>query len=386
MENPESLGSAEEISTPAEAITWVFDEEPGLRRRRRGKGFAYVDANQKPIDASTRRRIKALVIPPAWNDVWICPNPNGHIQATGRDLKGRKQYIYHPQFRQWREQQKFERILDFAEALPKLRRKVAEDLNDRRLSRTLVLATAVRVLDRTLMRIGNDEYAKQNQSYGLTTLLIDHIETAGQRVQFSFRAKSGKPFEAELNDRRVAAILRRLEGLPGQYLFQYLDESGEPQRITSEDVNAYIREASQGEFSAKDFRTWAATVLAVTSLLELEPASNPTATKKNIAQAIKKVAQRLGNTPAVCRASYVHPEVLDSYRDGSLSSLASKLELEEELKEPGLAASEKQVLRFLRSRARQAKPQSDQSLRISLTASLRTAVAGRSVKTVHLTP
>jgi DNA topoisomerase-1 len=377
MENLESLEAAEEISTPAEAITWAFDDEPGLRRQRRGKGFVYVDANQRPVDARTRRRIQALVIPPAWNDVWICPDPNGHIQATGRDLKGRKQYIYHPQFRQWREQQKFERILDFAEALPKLRRKVAEDLNDRRLSPTLVLATAVRILDRTLMRIGNDEYAKQNQSYGLTTLLTDHIETSGpQRVYFSFRAKSGKIFDAELDDRRVAAILRRLEGLPGQYLFQYLGEAGKPQRITSDDVNAYIREASKGAFSAKDFRTWAATVLAVISLLELEPATSPTATKKNVAQAIKKVAQRLGNTPAVCRASYVHPEVLESYRDGSLSSLASKLELEEELKEPGLSANEKQVLRFLRSRARQAKPQPDQSLRVSLTDSLRTAMAG----------
>jgi DNA topoisomerase I len=181
MEKVESLGKAEELFSPAEEIAWVFDEEPGLRRRRRGKVFVYLDANDNPVDVSTRRRIQALVIPPAWNDVWICPDPNGHIQATGRDLKGRKQYIYHPQFRQWREQQKFERILDFAEALPKIRRKVAEDLSDRRLSRTLVLATAVRVLDRTLMRIGNDEYARQNQSYGLTTpsLIISSWQADG---------------------------------------------------------------------------------------------------------------------------------------------------------------------------------------------------------------
>jgi DNA topoisomerase-1 len=222
------------------------------------------------------------------------------------------------------------------------------------------------------MRIGNDEYAKQNQSYGLTTLLLDHIELAGRRVHFSFRGKSGKIFDAELDDRRVAAILRRLEGLPGQCLFQYLDESEKPQRITSDDVNAYIRGTSQGGFSAKDFRTWAATVFAVISLLELEPASTPTTTKKNISRAIKNVAQRLGNTPAVCRASYVHPEILESYRDGSLSSLASKLEPEDELKDLGLSANERQVLRFLRSRAGQ-KLESDKPLGVSLTDSLESA-------------
>ena len=297
---------------------------------------------------------------------------HGHIQATGRDLKGRKQYIYHPEFRKWREQQKFERILDFAETLPSLRRKVAADLNDRRLSRRLVLARAVRVLDRTLMRIGNEEYAKQNQSYGLTTLSAEHIETGSRRVRFSFRAKSGKMFKAELADRRVVAVLRQLEGLPGQYLFQYLDEKAGAQRITSDDVNAYIREAAQGSFSAKDFRTWAATVLAVTCLLQLEPASSPTAVKKNIAQAIKSVSQRLGNTPAVCRASYVHPHVLESYRDGSLASLASKLE-EGEAEEPGLSAHEAEVLRFLRARivqSRQAEPAPSASLMSSLSASL----------------
>lgn len=366
MENLTGLSLTEEDCSQADTISWAFDDQPGIRRRRRGRGFAYVDEEGHPVDDSARRRIQKLVIPPAWSDVWICKDPNGHIQATGRDLKGRKQYIYHPRFRKWREQQKFERILDFAKALPNLRRKVSADLNDRRLSRRLVLATAVRVLDRTLMRIGNEEYARQNQSYGLTTLSAEHIETGSRRVRFSFRGKSGKIFNAELADRRVIAILRRLEGLPGQYLFQYLDEKGGAQRITSDDVNAYIREAAQGTFSAKDFRTWAATVLAVTCLLQLEPASSPTAVKKNIAHAIRSVSQRLGNTPAVCRTSYVHPEALESYRDGSLVSLASKLE-EGEAEEPGLSAHESEVLRFLRRRIIQSRKRAELSSSASLT-------------------
>jgi DNA topoisomerase-1 len=342
-----------ENCSAVEAISWAYDEQPGIRRQRRGKGFAYCDINGQPVDDGTRKRIKSLVIPPAWTDVWICRDPNGHIQATGRDRKGRKQYIYHARFREWREQQKFARILDFAEALPKLRRRVASDLADRGLSRKLVLATAIRILDRTLMRIGNDEYVKQNQSYGLTTLLTEHIETNGRRVRFSFRAKSGKLFDAELSDRRIAAILRRLEGLPGQHLFQYLDDQGEPQRITSDDVNAYIREASAGDFSAKDFRTWAATVLAVTSLLQLEPATSVKVARKNIAKAIKKVSQRLGNTAAVCRTSYVHPQVLEHYRDGSLTSLAHKMrEIEDEGSAAGLSVNEKEVLLFLKRSAR----------------------------------
>ena len=287
MEHSSAAGFSEETGTELKDITWANDEQPGIRRQRRGKGFTYFDALGERVDPTTLRRINSLVIPPAWTNVWICHDPKGHIQATGRDLRGRKQYVYHPRFRECREHQKFDRILHFAEALPKLRRKVASDLTDRRLSRCLVLATAVRVLDRTLMRIGNDEYARQNQSYGLTTLLNEHIEVGGRRIRFCFRAKSGKIFNAELSDRRVAAILRKLEGLPGQHLFQYLDDETDPQRITSDDVNAYIREATGGDFSAKDFRTWAATALAVISLLRLEPATSPTANKKNIARAIK---------------------------------------------------------------------------------------------------
>ena len=338
---------------PPDSINYAFDDEPGVTRRRAGKGFSYRDASGRAVDAKARRRIKRLVIPPAWTDVWICPDPNGHIQATGRDAKGRKQYIYHPEWRQWREETKFLHVLEFAAALPKLREAVAKDLARRNLSRSLVVATAIRVLDRTLMRVGNDEYARQNQSYGLTTLLTEHIESKGSRIRFSFCGKSGKTFEAELGDRRVRAVLRRLEGLPGQHLFQFVDEDGAPRRITSDDINTYIREASGGDFTAKDFRTWAATVLAALVLLQGEQASGATAAKRNITQAVKHVARRLGNTPAVCRSSYIHPGVLESYRDGSLAALAAKLEEIDEKDVEGLLANEKKVLAFLKRRARQ---------------------------------
>ena len=275
MENLAGRSLTEEDCSQADTISWAFDDQPGIRRRRRGRGFAYLDEDGRPVDDFARRRIQKLVIPPRLERRLDLQRSERPHPSHGERSQREEAIHHHPQFRKWREQQKFKRILDFAEALPNLRRKVSADLNDRRLSRRLVLATAVRVLDRTLMRIGNEEYAKQNQSYGLTTLLAEHIETGSRRVRFSFRAKSGKIFNAELADRRVVAILRRLEGLPGQYLFQYLDEKGEAQRITSDDVNAYIREAAQGNFSAKDFRTWAATVLAVTSLLQLEPASSP---------------------------------------------------------------------------------------------------------------
>jgi DNA topoisomerase-1 len=235
------------------------------------------------------------------------PGP-GWAHPGDRPRRPRPQAIHLPPgWREWRELTKFLHILDFAAALPRLRERVARDLSERTLSQTLVLATAVRVLDRTLMRVGNDEYARQNQSYGLTTLLDEHIESAGARVRFSFRGKHGKLFEAEFNDRRVAAVLRRLEGLPGQHLFQFVDAAGDPHRITSDDINAYIREATGGDFTAKDFRTWAATVLAVTELCQLEPATSETARKRGLAKAIRQVAARLGNTPAVCRSSYVHP-------------------------------------------------------------------------------
>jgi DNA topoisomerase-1 len=340
-------------------IQHSFDDEPGVRRRRTGRGFTYIDRRGRPVDAETRVRINGLVIPPAWREVWICPTADGHIQATGRDARGRKQYIYHPAWREWREQAKFQHILDFAAALPRLRLRVAKDLYDRKLSRDLVLATAIRVLDRTLMRVGNDEYARNNQSYGLTTLRDEHIESAGARVRFGFRGKHGKLFEAEFSDRRVAAILRRLEGLPGQHIFQFLDEAGRPHRIGSDDINRYIREATGGDFTAKDFRTWAATVLAAIELTRLGAAESDASRKRNVAKAIKVVAGRLGNTPAVCRSSYVHPEVIEGYLDGSLTRAFHPPGEEDEA---GVFAAERAVLRFLRGRlntpkAEQRRPQ-----------------------------
>jgi DNA topoisomerase-1 len=334
-------------------VKYAFDDEPGIRRRRAGRGFIYVDDKGRSVDRRTRRRITRLVIPPAWTEVWICADAKGHIQATGRDARGRKQYIYHSAWRQWRELSKFQHILDFAAALPKLRERVARDLGERTLDRRLVLAAAVRVLDRTLMRVGNDEYARHNQSYGLTTLLDEHIERAGTRLRFAFRGKHGKPFQAELSDRRVAAILRRLEGLPGQHVFQYLDETGEPHRIGSEDINDYIRESTGGDFTAKDFRTWAATVLAVVELSKLDPVASEAAKKKNIAKAIRQVAGRLGNTPAVCRSSYVHPEVPASYLDGSLPVEKALLRNTDDDTSNGLTAAERAVLRLLRRRMKE---------------------------------
>jgi DNA topoisomerase-1 len=331
-------------------LNYAFDDEPGLRRRRAGQGFVYLDRKGRAVDAKTRARIKRLVIPPAWTEVWICADPQGHIQATGRDARGRKQYIYHAGWRQWREQSKFRHILDFAAVLPKLRERVARDLNARKLGRTLVQAAAVRVLDRTLMRVGNDEYARQNQSYGLTTLLDEHIESAGTRVRFAFRGKHGKPFTAEFADRRVAGIIRRLEGIPGQHLFQFLDAAGAPHRITSDDINAYIRESTGGDFTTKDFRTWAATVLAVVALAGLAIATSETARKKSVATAIRQVAARLGNTPAVCRASYVHPEVVASYMDGSLPVESALFADPGDDNGAGLLRAERAVLRFLRRR------------------------------------
>ena len=360
---------------PPASISYAFDGDPGLSRRRVGKGFSYTDPSGRAVDAATRRRIHKLVIPPAWTDVWICPDGNGHIQATGRDAKGRKQYIYHPEWRQWREATKFQRILGFAAALPKLRETVARDLARRKLSRALVLATAVRVLDLTLMRVGNDEYARQNQSYGLTTLLTEHIERNGKRVRFAFRGKSGKTFKAELHDRRVTSVLRRLEGLPGQHLFQFVDEDGGPCRITSDDINAYIREASGGDFTAKDFRTWAASVIAVLLLLQQETATSETATKRATAQAVKAVARRLGNTPAVCRRSYIHPDVLESYRDGSLTNLAAKIEDIEDSDTAGLFANEKTVLGFLKRRAHQRLAADKEAAAPSLKDAMRLSVA-----------
>ena len=318
------LGQAEELADPAEAakaagLRYVSDTTPGIRRRRAGKGFSYVGSDGTPIRGPEQlRRIKGLVIPPAWTDVWICPSPRGHIQATGRDAKGRKQYRYHPRWRQVRDETKYERLMTFGQALPDIRQRVDKDLARPGLRREKVLATIIRLLESTLIRVGNEEYARENGSFGLTTMRNRHVDVDGPTVRFEFRGKGGKRHEVDVRDRRVARIVERCQDLPGQTLFQYLDEDGERQTIDSADVNEYLREIGGQDFTAKDFRTWAGTILAALALHELEAFDSETQAKQNVVRAIESVAERLGNTPAVCRKCYVHPAVVDAYLEGSM--------------------------------------------------------------------
>jgi len=299
-------------------LVYVTDRMPGIRRIRRGKNFAYQGPDGGWLrDAEERERIRRLAIPPAYRDVWICPLAHGHLQATGRDARGRKQYRYHPDFRGAREAGKFERMLAFGKALPRLRANVTRDLakhNGQHLSREAVLATLVRLLDTTLMRVGNDEYARANGSYGLTTLLNRHATVQGAVLRLRFRGKSGVVHDVAVEDPRVARIVRRCQALPGQELFQYEDEAGATRCVGSDDVNAYLREAGGEDFSAKDFRTWHASVLALALLSKpAEGGGRPTAR-----QVLDEVASRLGNTPAVCRKSYVHPKILELAESGIL--------------------------------------------------------------------
>jgi DNA topoisomerase-1 len=320
--------------TPLEAaraahLRYVDDSAPGLRRLRHGKGFRYLDASGRPLrDREQLERIRRLAIPPAWTDVWICPAPDGHIQATGRDARGRKQYRYHARFREVRDETKYDRMLSFAEALPRIREAADAALRRPELTRERVLAAVVRLLEVTLIRVGNEEYARQNGSYGLTTLREDHVEVEGSVIHFHFRGKSGIEHTIDVRDRRLARIVQRCLGLPGEVLFQYVGEDGELHSVESADVNAYIRELAGADFTAKDFRTWAGTVLAAYALRGIEPAASATALKRNIAAAIKRVARRLGNTPAVCRKCYVHPAIIKSYSDGLLASALPPLEVE----------------------------------------------------------
>ncbi len=300
-------------------LRYVSDERPGYTRRRAGKGFAYYDTRSDRItEPRTLYRIKALVIPPAWTEVWICPNPRGHIQVTGRDARGRKQYKYHPEWQEARDKEKFTRTLAFARALPAIRKAVARDIGGRKLDRRTVLATVVRLLEMTLIRVGNRSYARDNKSYGLTTFRNRHVEVHGTSAEFDFVGKSGKRHVVELTDRRATRIIKQLQELPGQELFQYLDEDGERRSVNSADVNKYLHEIAGEDFTAKDFRTWAGTVLAAWALSEFEKIDSQAVARRNITAAVKTVASRLGNTPAVCRSSYIHPEILNSYLDGSL--------------------------------------------------------------------
>ena len=333
-------------------LVYVSDEEPGIRRRKAGKGFSYAKPGGEAVkDPATLKRIRSLAIPPAYTDVWICTKPNGHIQATGRDAKGRKQYRYHPRFREVRESTKYEHMLDFARGLPAIRAKIAEHMALRGLPREKVLATVVHLLEATLIRVGNDDYAKQNKSYGLTTLRDQHVDIDGSELRFNFKGKSGKTWKLKVKDRRVAKIVRECQDLPGQELFQYVDEGGEQRDVTSADINAYLKEITGREVTAKDFRTWSGTVLAAWALQEFETFDSDAKAKKNVRAAIETVAARLGNTPTICRKCYVHPEVLSSYVEGSLL-LEVKEEIEEELRDDlaSLRPEEAAVLTLLEAR------------------------------------
>lgn len=303
----------------AAGLVYVSDAMPGIRRRRAGKAFRYVQSDGAPLrDEAALSRIKALGIPPAWTNVWICSLPEGHIQATGRDAKGRKQYRYHPRWREVRDETKYNRMLDFGRALPRIREQVERDLARRDLPRPKVLATVVRLLETTLIRVGNVEYARANRSFGLTTMRDRHVTVEGSELRFSFRGKSGKQHQVTINDRRLARIVKQCRDIPGYELFQYRDDDGQRQTIDSADVNAYLAEISGADFTAKDFRTWAGTVQATMALRDLGAAATKTAARKQVAEAIRRVAERLGNTPTICRACYVHPAVLNAYAAGTL--------------------------------------------------------------------
>ena len=339
-------------SAKAAGLRYLSDAKPGLKRLRRGKGFRYTTATGGAVrDEETLGRIKSLVIPPAWTDVWISPWQNGHLQATGRDVKGRKQSRYHPRWREVRDETKYERMSHFADALPTIRERVKHDLGLPGLPRKKVLATIVSLMEATLIRVGNEEYARENKSYGLTTMRNKHVEVEGSKITFTFQGKSRVHHTINLEDRRLAKIIKRCEEIPGYELFQYLDHEGEPHSIDSADVNEYLREISGEHFTAKDFRTWAGSVLACMTLKELGPYETVTQAKKNVVEAIKSVAERLGNTPSVCRKCYVHPAVLEAYLGGT-SVAEAKEQIEEEIEEhaTALKQEERALMDLLESR------------------------------------
>lgn len=303
-------------------LRYVTDGIAGIRRWRAGQGWVFRAPNGARVtDPRQRKRIKALAIPPAWTDVWICPHPDGHIQATARDARGRKQYRYHLAYREARDRSKFRRVLEFSEILPDIRERVERDLRARDLTRRQILATVVQLLDKTLIRVGNDEYARENRSFGLTTLRERHVRVEGTKLRFSFRGKSGINHTLAISDRRLARIVQRCQDLPGQELFQYLDASDRRQTISSDDVNGYLRETTGRDITAKDFRTWAGTMLAAQELRAIGPASSRREAERNIIRAIDAVAERLGNTRAVCRKYYVHPALLHAYLRGLTAPL-----------------------------------------------------------------
>jgi DNA topoisomerase-1 len=339
-------------------LRYVTDGVAGISRRRSGKGWSYFAANGARIaDPITRKRLNSLAIPPAWTDVWICPDPDGHIQATARDARGRKQYRYHSSYREARDQSKFRRMLEFSDILPVLRERVERDLRGGDLSRHQLLATVVRLLDRTLIRVGNDEYARENRSYGLTTLRRKHVQVKGAMLRFSFRGKSGVEHSVAVNDPRLARIVQRCRDLPGQEMFQYLDSFRKRQTVSSDDVNAYLREISGRDITAKDFRTWGGTMVAAVELRTMGPASSRREADRNIVRAIDAVAERLGNTRAVCRKYYIHPALLHAYHLGLTAPLSPALpprRARRELPEAALRRDEVAVLQFLQEKVQTA--------------------------------
>src|SRR6266853_2313414 len=343
----DSVEAAEEAG-----LEYVSDDRPGYARRAKNGEFEHLDTQGKTIrDEPRLLRIKRLAIPPAWTDVWICPSPTGHIQATGRDARRRKQYRYHERWRELRDENKFGRLADFANALPKIRRRVVQDMRLPGLPREKVLAAVVGLLERTFIRIGNEEYARENKSFGLTTMKDRHVEVKGAKLRFRFRGKSGREHEVDVTDRRIAKIVSKLQDLPGQDVFQYLDDGSEVRDITSQDVNEYLREITGEDFSAKDFRPWAGTVLTAIALNSQEKFENGKQAKANIKTAISAVAKILGNTPAICRKCYVHPAVLETYLDEkSIEGLKRTTEAALEKEDVDLRSSEAAVLKFLEAR------------------------------------
>lgn len=346
------------VATPVESakaagLRYVTDAKPGISRKRWRGGFRYVGPDDTVVkDAETLGRIKSLVIPPAWEQVWISSNPNGHLQATGRDAKGRKQSRYHPRWREVRDETKYERMMLFGAALPGIRERVEADLAKHGLPREKVLAAVVRLMETTFIRVGNEEYAKQNKSYGLTTMRNRHVAVKGETVRFHFTGKSGVEHEIDTRDRRLASIVKKCRDLPGQELFQFVGEDGELHKIDSADVNEYLQGMTQEHFTAKDFRTWAGTVLAALMLREFEPFGNDGEAKKNVVKAIHAVAAKLGNTPTVCRKCYVHPAVLDCYLSGGMVRAIEQRVDEEEAQgaSHGLKQEEMALMGMLRER------------------------------------
>jgi len=331
-------------------LHYVSDESPGLRRTRAGRGFRYWNVHDKPIrDHVTLERIRKLAIPPAWSDVWICPDPRGHIQATGRDARRRKQYRYHERWSEVRRERKFDRLVVLARALPAIRRRVRQDLARDGLPKEKVVALVVRLLDETGMRVGNEEYARTNRSFGLTTLRNQHVEVSGSRISFEFRGKSGKTCKCELRDPRLSRIIARCQAIPGHELFQYVDDEGHHQPIDSADVNDYLRAAAGDEFTAKDMRTWAGTLLAIAALRRSKPARTAMRRKALVLAAIDEVAARLNNTRAVCRDYYVHPAVVAAFEKGTLARVFSARKRRNATR--GLTAEERMLVDFLASSA-----------------------------------